>query len=342
MHAETLAYLLHQLPYRMKRKREEPPAPPAGGGAVDRTIRIPAGQATLKPLARGGRLRLGQRVRRAHRRRPRVHRRRAQGDERALPRVRRVGRLSEPVPLDGRELGVEGEREAQAPDLLVEAGRGWKWRGMFSETPLPERAAVYVSHAEASAFARWAGRALPSEAQFHRAAYGTPRAWSVSTRGGTRGRARSTGTSISSTGTPRRSERIPPERARSGHKRRSETDGSGPRRCSSLLRPRAAPALQRLLGRFLRRPALRHEGGSRTAACMLRRSYRNWFQPRYPYVYAAFRTVGERGARPRRRAPRVDPEGPAGPVPSASRPRSSTTRWGPRSSRRSASFPNTG
>jgi gamma-glutamyl hercynylcysteine S-oxide synthase len=35
------------------------------------------------------------------------------------------------------------------------------------------------------------------------------------------------------------------------------------------------------------------KGGShRTAACMLRRSFRNWFQPHYPYVYAAFRTLG--------------------------------------------------
>ncbi len=34
------------------------------------------------------------------------------------------------------------------------------------------------------------------------------------------------------------------------------------------------------------------KGGSpRTAACMLRRSFRNWFQPRYPYVYAKFRCV---------------------------------------------------
>jgi len=29
----------------------------------------------------------------------------------------------------------------------------------------------------------------------------------------------------------------------------------------------------------------------RTAACMLRRSFRNWFQPHYPYIYAAFRCV---------------------------------------------------
>jgi formylglycine-generating enzyme required for sulfatase activity len=34
------------------------------------------------------------------------------------------------------------------------------------------------------------------------------------------------------------------------------------------------------------------KGGSpRTAACMLRRSFRNWFQPHYPYVYATFRRV---------------------------------------------------
>ena len=32
----------------------------------------------------------------------------------------------------------------------------------------------------------------------------------------------------------------------------------------------------------------------RTAACMLRPSFRNWFQPHYQYVYAGFRCVSER------------------------------------------------
>jgi formylglycine-generating enzyme required for sulfatase activity len=32
-------------------------------------------------------------------------------------------------------------------------------------------------------------------------------------------------------------------------------------------------------------------GSARTAACMLRRSFRNWFQPHYQYVYAGFRCV---------------------------------------------------
>jgi formylglycine-generating enzyme required for sulfatase activity len=34
------------------------------------------------------------------------------------------------------------------------------------------------------------------------------------------------------------------------------------------------------------------KGGSQaTDACMLRRPFRNWFQPHYPYVYATFRCV---------------------------------------------------
>src|SRR5207302_6870082 len=32
-------------------------------------------------------------------------------------------------------------------------------------------------------------------------------------------------------------------------------------------------------------------GSARTAACMLRRSFRNWFQAHYPYIYTGFRCV---------------------------------------------------
>ena len=54
----------------------------------------------------------------------------------------------------------------------------------------------------------------------------------------------------------------------------------------------AVPVLPQLLGAVLRRPALRFEGASpQTAACFLRPSFRNWFRPSYPYVYATFRLV---------------------------------------------------
>jgi iron(II)-dependent oxidoreductase len=53
-------------------------------------------------------------------------------------------------------------------------GNLWMYRAMFGEIRLPLDWPVYVSHAEASAYVHWLGRQLPTEAQFHRAAYGTP------------------------------------------------------------------------------------------------------------------------------------------------------------------------
>jgi iron(II)-dependent oxidoreductase len=53
-------------------------------------------------------------------------------------------------------------------------GEAWFWRGMFGLIPLPASWPVYVSLAEASAFARWRGRRLPTEDEFQRAAYGSP------------------------------------------------------------------------------------------------------------------------------------------------------------------------
>src|SRR5204863_5070083 len=51
---------------------------------------------------------------------------------------------------------------------------GWSWRGMFELIPLPLAWPVYVSQAEAAAYAKWLGARLPSEAEYQRAAYGSP------------------------------------------------------------------------------------------------------------------------------------------------------------------------
>ena len=45
---------------------------------------------------------------------------------------------------------------------------------MFEPIPLPPDWPVYVSQAEATAYARWQGPRLPTEAEYHRAAFGTP------------------------------------------------------------------------------------------------------------------------------------------------------------------------
>jgi formylglycine-generating enzyme required for sulfatase activity len=62
----------------------------------------------------------------------------------------------------------------QHPKFWVPRGKGWFYRTMFADVPLPPAWPVYVSHAEAEAYARWRGKSLPTEAQFHRAAFGTP------------------------------------------------------------------------------------------------------------------------------------------------------------------------
>src|SRR3954471_624910 len=49
----------------------------------------------------------------------------------------------------------------------------WHWRAMFETVPLPGAWPVYVSQAEASAYARWRGARLATEAEFQRAAYGS-------------------------------------------------------------------------------------------------------------------------------------------------------------------------
>jgi iron(II)-dependent oxidoreductase len=59
------------------------------------------------------------------------------------------------------------------PLFWERSGSGWMWRGMFEWIPLPFSWPVYDSQAEASAFARWRGGRLITEAEYQRAAFGT-------------------------------------------------------------------------------------------------------------------------------------------------------------------------
>ncbi len=60
------------------------------------------------------------------------------------------------------------------PIFWLERDGQWFLRGVFDELPLPRSWPVYVTHRQAEAYAAWAGKRLPSEAEFHRAAFGTP------------------------------------------------------------------------------------------------------------------------------------------------------------------------
>jgi len=166
-------------------------------------------------------------------------------------------------------------------------------RGMFDERPLPLAWPAYVSHAEATAYARWKGRRLPTEAEFHRAAYGTPAGEEREYPWGAEEPAARHGNFDLRRWDPTPVGAYPECDSASGV---SELVGNGWEWTSSVFGPlpgfRAFEFYPGYSANFFDGHHYVMKGGSsRTAACMLRRTFRNWFQPHYPYVYAKFRTV---------------------------------------------------
>ena len=175
MHQETLLYMWHRLPFDQK---HAPPGyrPRVSGSPPSREwIEVPGGCATLGVERGSIPIRLGQRVPVGIRRRRGVRDRAPRRDQRTLSRVRRGGRLSTGAVVDAGGLAVGADRARQSPALLGARGRRVAaGAAMFDRVPLPLSWPVYVSQAEASAYARWRGARLPTEAEFQRAAYGSP------------------------------------------------------------------------------------------------------------------------------------------------------------------------
>jgi formylglycine-generating enzyme required for sulfatase activity len=164
---------------------------------------------------------------------------------------------------------------------------------MFAEIPLPLDHPVFVSHAEARAYARWAGGRLPTEAEFHRAAWGTPRdgervfPWGDEEPDATRGNFDRVRWETSPVGA------YPAGRSAFGF---DDLLGNGWEWTGDAWAPfRGFEPFAFYRGYsadFFDGNHFTMKGASmRTAACMLRRSFRNWFQPHYPYVYSGFRMV---------------------------------------------------
>ncbi|GAC1501252.1 MAG: hypothetical protein NVS1B14_05580 [Vulcanimicrobiaceae bacterium] len=60
------------------------------------------------------------------------------------------------------------------PPFWLERGGEWRLRATFEELPLPASWPVYVTQRQASSYAAWKGLRLPTEPEFHRAAFSTP------------------------------------------------------------------------------------------------------------------------------------------------------------------------
>ena len=60
------------------------------------------------------------------------------------------------------------------PPFWVERDGAFRLLAMFEEIPLPLSWPVYVTQRQAHEYAAWRGARLPTEAEYHRAAFGTP------------------------------------------------------------------------------------------------------------------------------------------------------------------------
>jgi formylglycine-generating enzyme required for sulfatase activity len=275
MHQETLLYMWHRLPHAQKRRPADRRDVPGGAPPSNDTVRIPAGTATLgadrRTIAFGWDNEFEE------------HRVDVPAFDIDVHDVTNADYLKF---VDAA--GVE-------PPIFWERISGeWFWRGMFEFVLLPPAWPVYVSHDQATAYARWRGRRLPTEAEYHRAAFGSPSGaerafpWGEEPPDATRGNfdfahwepvpAGSYPAAASAWGV-------------------HDLIGNGWEWTSTIFAPfrgfRPMDSYPEYSADFFDGQHYVLKGASPgTARELVRRSFRNWFRPNYPYVYATFRTVG--------------------------------------------------
>ncbi|HEV7178594.1 MAG TPA: SUMF1/EgtB/PvdO family nonheme iron enzyme [Candidatus Baltobacteraceae bacterium] len=166
-------------------------------------------------------------------------------------------------------------------------------RGVFEELPLPLSWPVYVTHQQAQAYAEWAGTRLPSEAEYHRAAFGTPSGderpypWGAQEPDALHGNFDF--------------ERFDPEPVDMHPAGASawgvhDLIGNGWEWTSSVFAPfpgfaPMASYPQYSADFFDGRHYVMKGASPVTSRDLIRRSFRNWFYDDYPYMYAKFRCV---------------------------------------------------
>ena len=290
MHAETLAYMLHQLPLEKKIRQPQVSVPERSQPRPE-TIEIPEGCVTMGLSRNRGEFGWDNEYD-AHLVRVPVF---------AIDRYKvtngqyleflRAGGYQDRSLWTAEDWDWKNAHQISHPAFWKAVGGSWRLRTMFDEIPLPLSWPVYVSHAEASAYARWAGKRLPTEAEWQRSTHGSNSGvdrnfpWGAETPGPEHGYFDS--------------ERWDPSPVDAFPRARSAfgLDGLlaiGWEWTASPFGPfegfQAFPFYEGYSANFFDGKHFVMKGGSpRTDRSMLRRSFRNWFQPHYPYVYAGFR-----------------------------------------------------
>ncbi len=307
MHAETLAYMLHQLP-RARKVREKVRQTESlhldVAPVVQRSIDIPAGVVTLG-LSRGADSFGWDNEYEAHAVDVPVF---------AIDQYKVTNRQylefvdsggyetrefwTDGIDADNEDWNWKSQQGISHPAFWKREGQRWLYRTMFEDVPLPLDWPVYVSQAEAKAYARWAGKSLPTEAEWHRAAYAAPRGderaypWGEKSRGSAEA-AEQFGNFDFARWSPVPVNVLPQGQSAFGV---HGMVGNGWEWTSTEFAP--FPGFERFpfypgysADFFDGKHFVMKGGSARTAACMLRRTFRNWFQAHYQFMYTGFRCV---------------------------------------------------
>jgi formylglycine-generating enzyme required for sulfatase activity len=179
------------------------------------------------------------------------------------------------------------------PELWKRQGEQWTLKTMFQDVQLPLSWPVYVTHQQAQAYAEWKGLTLPTEDQFHRAAFGTQAGFEQIFPWGTESVQANYGNFDFQSWDPR------PVTA--------DTQGTSPFGVAQLVgnawewtstpfQPfegfNPLPTYPGYSAQFFDQDHYVVKGGGPlTASRLLRRSFRNWFRQGYSYAHTGFRCV---------------------------------------------------
>ncbi|TAM01373.1 MAG: ergothioneine biosynthesis protein EgtB [Paraburkholderia sp.] len=282
MHVETLSYMLHQLPFEQKHAPGATHAVPDDRSIVTHSMMpVPAGCAELGMMKDRGVFGWDNEFGAEQIDIPAFEIDRFMVTNGAFLEFIEDGGYTDKTWWNDANWAWKEAQGIAHPVFWIRGEEDWRLRTMFEEIPLPLAWPVYASHAEASAFARWRGARLPSEAQWQRAAHGAlpGEADNFDFRNWNPVAVDATPDSASTWGV-------------------EGLYGNGWEWTSTVFGPlsgfKTFPFYEGYSANFFDGQHYAMKGGSaRTARCMLRPTFRNWFQPRYPYVYAGFRCVRE-------------------------------------------------
>jgi ergothioneine biosynthesis protein EgtB len=292
MHQETLLYMLHRLPLELKRRPAGYAPRAAGSVPPEEWIEVPAGRATLgEDVAR---LEFGW-DNESPRTLADVERFQLQRHDVTNAAFRTfvdAGGYRDPRWWTDEDVAWLRESGAEHP-LFWEPAEdgGWLWRGMFDLLPLPDAWPVYVTQAEAGAYARWQDARLLSEAEYQRAAFGAPDGVERAHPWGDAAPSPAHGVFDFTSWDPEPAGTHPAGRSAWGVE---DLVGNGWEWTSTPFGPfpgfEPIPSYPEFSADFFDGQHYVMKGASPvTARELLRPTFRNWFRPRYPYVYATFR-----------------------------------------------------